>query len=82
MLRFSERAPVGRHTLPGAPINCGRFAVKRGVAGALVVWAHARKWVEIFYVGTMWGQSVTFKAQVLKRCLSQKSQKMVGEKII
>ena len=45
---FPECARVGRHALPEAPINGGRFAVERGVAGALDVWAHARKWVEIF----------------------------------
>ena len=43
MLRFSERAPVGRHTLPGAPINCGRFAVERGVAGALIMWGRGER---------------------------------------
>ena len=73
-IHFFGRARVGRHALPEAPINCGRLAVKRGVAGALVVWAHARKWVEIFYVGTMWGQTVTPQPQAVKRCLSQKSR--------
>ena len=71
---FPECARVGRHALPEAPINGGRFAVERGVAGAVDVWAHARKWVEIFYVWTMCGQSVTFKAQVLKRCLSRSGE--------
>ena len=35
---FPERARVGHCALPEAPINCGRFAVERGVAGALIMW--------------------------------------------
>ena len=40
---FTERARVGMHALPGVPINYGRFAAERGVAGALGVWATAPK---------------------------------------
>ncbi len=43
---FIERARVGLHALPGVPINDGRFAAERGVAGALGVWATAPKMLE------------------------------------
>ena len=45
--RVRERAGVGLHALPGAPINDGRFAAERGVAGTLgAVWDTAPKMLE------------------------------------
>ena len=43
VIPFAERAPVGRHTLSGAPIKYDQAAAELGVAGALGGWAPGRK---------------------------------------
>ena len=43
VIPFAERAPVGRHTLSGAPIKYDQAAAELGIAGALGGWAHGRK---------------------------------------
>ena len=74
-LPLPSRAGAGRHYLPQVRKDCGRFDVQRGAKDAMAACARAAKrFTQIAW--TLRGPSVTFYPRVLKRCQSQKGNRL------